>query len=233
MWNVGDLNDGDDAELMLLCTVNTVGEVVNEASIMHCAQHDPITTNNAYAVTVTGTPRDPETSASIDLVAGYNLVSLPMIPIDPDLDTMMTGLDYIKISQYANDGDPLTDDWHSNTAGNPGISDLFLLEDGWGFWFNMNTAGTLTFDGYELAPPPPAMPKSYPVNQLYNLIGFKSMVSKLPSEYLAAVEGMYTIIYGYDGTWFIVGTPGHLTLDPGLGYWLAIKAGEETAYIFP
>ena len=67
----------------------------------------------------------------------------------------------------------------------------------------------------------------------WNLIGFKSTVPKLPEEYLAGIADQYVMIYGYDdGNFFIAGAPGHEMLQPGLGYWLAMRTGEAGT-IFP
>jgi hypothetical protein len=232
MWSVGDLGAAETATLTIDATINTVGQIRNLATITACDQHDPVTTNNTEVAMVTGLPRDLATSADIDLAEGYNLISLPLIPEDTDLDTMMTGLDYIKVSQYINDSDGMGD-WFINNAGSPETSDLFIMEDGWGYWVEMNTTGVLSFPGYELAPPPPAMPKAYDMYQRWNLGGFKSMDPKMPSDYLAGIAGKYTIIYGFDnGAWFIVGTAGHEMLQPGLGYWIAVKSGESGT-VFP
>jgi hypothetical protein len=41
------------------------------------------------------------------------------------------------------------------------------------------------------------------------------------------------MIYGYkDGAFFIAGAPGNASLEPGLGYWLALKV-DESGTIYP
>jgi len=36
------------------------------------------------------------------------------------------------------------------------------------------------------------------------------------------------MIYGFDGTsYFVAGSAGHEMLQPGFGYWIAIKTGES------
>lgn len=232
-WSVGDLDEGVTATLTIVAKVNTVGEIHNLATVDFADQHDPITGNNADVVTITvptPAPPEPVTEATISLDVGYNLISLPLIPEDMDIVAMMSGLDFIRVSQYVNDGDPSPDDWYYYNETPP--SDLYTMEDGWGYWVNMNTPGVINFDGYELAPPPPAMPRAYDVLQKWNLVGFKSTVPKLPEVYFAGIAGQYTIIYGFDDTWFIVGTAGHEFLQSKLGYWIALKAGQSGT-IFP
>jgi len=66
----------------------------------------------------------------------------------------------------------------------------------------------------------------------WNLLGFKSTTAKAPAEYLAAIAGKYTIIYGYNAVadlYFIAGAPGNELLQPGLGYWIAMT-DDGTVY---
>jgi len=84
--------------------------------------------------------------------------------------------------------------------------------------------------GSEL-PAPPEVPPSYNVVEGWNLIGFKSTTPKLASNYLAAIDGKYTVIYGYDAATDIYFTvQSGDSLQPGHGYWIAIT---EAGTIFP
>jgi uncharacterized repeat protein (TIGR01451 family) len=223
-WSVGDLADGDSAWLTITATVNEVGDIENLAAIDFADQHDPVTGNNADTATVTGEAAPPVTTVS--LVAGDNLISLPLIPEDPDIETLLSGLDVIKVAAYSPfqewmfyDPDPLVPD------------DLTEMNDGWGYWIEMGTPGTLSYPGYELVEPPPHVPPSYALVEGWNLIGFKSTTPKSLAEYLAGVDGKYIILYGYaNGSYFIAGTAGHEYLEPGLGYWIAMI---EPGTIYP
>jgi uncharacterized repeat protein (TIGR01451 family) len=231
IWHIGDLAVGYSVELDITATVNAEGYISNIADIAACDQPDSTTTNNSAMAMITGEPApppEPYEEWTVTLDEGYNLISLPLIPDNPDIAAMMTGIDFIKVSQYVNDGDPTPDDWFAYNPP-PAPSDLSTMEDGWGYWINMNTAGPphLTFSGQELVADPMSLPPSYPVVEGWNLIGFKSTTPKLASDYLAGIDGKYVMIYGYDGSFFIVGTPGHEYLEPGLGYWLAVKTGES------
>ena len=229
IWHVGDLPEGDDADLEIVATVNTVGDIDNLATITAADQPDPNTSNNSDMVTITGVAAEPVTVATIELMEGFNLISLPLIPDVPGIQTMMSGIDFLVVAMY----DASVPSWYTYAGGVP-TPPFTTMEDGWGYWINMDTAGPphLTFNGQELVADPLELPPSYDVVEGWNLIGFKSTVPKLPEEYLAGIEGKYVMIYGYDGNFFIAGAPGHEYLQPGLGYWLAIKTGESGT-IFP
>jgi uncharacterized repeat protein (TIGR01451 family) len=219
LWDVGDLAKGGSAVLTIEAAVNVMGEVCNRATIVTADQHDPVTGNNSSVACVTGHASNPH--GNIPLDAGYNLISPPIIPKDPASATMMGELDFIQVAMYKADGSPSVEDWFFYNKVGP--SDLTSINDGYGYWINMNTTGELVYEGYSVAPPPPAMPPYYDVVPGWNLIGFTSIVPKPPTEYLASIAGQYGPIYGFDnGMYFIVGTPGHQYLQIGYGYWIAI-----------
>jgi hypothetical protein len=235
IWDVGDLAMGDSATLVIVATVNTPGDITNCASVIASSCHDTDPANDTSCAMITGMPTPPADSWCCELDAGINLISLPLIPeVDPvdytDPEVMMNGLDFNQVAMYIADGDPTPDDWlYYNPL--PAPSDPLWFADGFGYFIDMETAGTLCFDGYELAAPPPALPPSYDVELGWNLVGFKSTTPKLPSEYLAAIAGKYVMIYGFaDGAYFIAGSPGHEYLQPCQGYWIAVV---DTGTIYP
>jgi len=229
-WSVGDLAEGETATLTLTATVNTVGEIYNAAVVGYLDQHDPITTNDVGVAMVTGEAPEAVTSWEITVGTGYNLISLPLIPDGDNIEAMTAPLeDLIKIYRY----DALLEppDWleYDPTMPFPSGSTLFTMEDGYGYWVKMTNPDSFTFDGWELVAEtdPPSVPPSYDVVEGWNLIGFKSTTPKPAAEYLDGIDGKYVMIYGYDGGFFIAGSPGHEYLQPGLGYWLALKIGES------
>ncbi len=228
IWDVGALAEGVDAHLVIMATVNTVGDIINRATITAADQGDPVTANNSDMVTITGLAPDPKDDWTIHLDDGYNLISLPLIPsaASPNIATLTSGVDFDKISTYVADGAAWFN--YDGPAGAP--DDLDNLADGQGYWFNMNSADTMSFTGWELVAEtdPPSLPPSYPVVSGWNLIGFKSTMPMLPEDYLAGIAGKYVIIYGYEnGMFFIAGAPGHSMLQPERGYWIAIMDGES------
>jgi len=238
IWHIGDLAVGYSVELDITATVNMDGYISNIADITACDQPDSTTTNNSAMVMITGEaapPPEPYEEWTITVDEGYNLISLPLIPENPAINTMTASLTELeKIRRYVPGATPPAD-WpvyNAPPASYPGLSTLFTMEDGYGYWVKMQdpgSGGSFTFDGWELVAEtdPPSVPPSYDVVEGWNLIGFKSTTPKLASDYLAGIAGKYAMIYGYDGSFFIVGTPGHEYLEPGFGYWLAMKTGES------
>jgi uncharacterized repeat protein (TIGR01451 family) len=235
-WSVGDLASDNSATLEIWATVNTVGEVCNRATVVSLDQHDSVTTNNSSEVCLDAAPADPSTLETLDLDDGLNLISLPLIPDDyDDPQTALSGLNVGTVNRY----DKSTENWVTYINGDP--SGGYWWRDGIGYWITMGSpADDIPVNGVELKPYPD-LPPSYEVfgkdsptyNNGWNLIGFKSTTAKLPSEYLAGIEGKFVMIYGFDnGAFHAVGSPGHAMLQPGFGYWLAVKDGESGT-IFP
>ncbi len=152
---------------------------------------------------------------SIPLAAGLQLISLPLVPKQTQPEVALSGLDFNTVAMYS----PGTASFRSyirNQTPDAG----FVWKDGLGYWLKMNSAGVFTFSGTELDNDSPG-PLCYNVNTGWNLVGFKSTISRLPSDYLASINGKYNIIYGYNGgDFFIVGQIGHNLMEPGCGYWI-------------
>jgi uncharacterized repeat protein (TIGR01451 family) len=234
VWDIGELPGPEDmtvwyAELTITATVTDAGTITNMAVVTAADQHDPVLTDNAATATVES-ERTAHETWDIELDEGWNLISLPLMPdstnpadvldpanVDPDLGEEDIVWGY----------DPSTgwDDWVP-TLGGP----LAEIRDGWGYWVDISEAtgaAILTVNGEEL-PTGNAVPPSYDVVVGWNLIGFKSTAQRTAGEYLAGIEGKYTIIYGYDdGAYFIVQSTD--LMDPTLGYWIAVTV-DGTIY---
>jgi uncharacterized repeat protein (TIGR01451 family) len=234
-WSVGDLMAAETATLEIWAVVNTVGGVCNSASVASLNQHDPVTTNNMAEACLTAVAPPPAESATLSLDEGLNLISLPLMPDESDPAVALSGVSFGGsglVGMY--EGSSPTGCWASydpNTDSYFGCT--FTWADGYGYWMSDVDAGqSLVVMGEEM-PAGAQLPPSYDVAGGWNLIGFKSTTAKLPSAYLAGIEGKYVMIYGYDnGAFYAVGSPGHAMLQPGYGYWLAIKVGESGT-IFP
>jgi uncharacterized repeat protein (TIGR01451 family) len=224
VWNIGDVHDGETLILNITVTVNTLGEICNVARIIHSDQPDPDTGDNQDSACVTGEEAEIE---CVTLIDGWNLVSLTLIPDDGDIETSVlfdVYADVIMVAAYEGGPQPPAE-WLYYNPDAP--SDFATMADGIGYFINMDLEGPdeFCFLGYEISkpPPPPSVPPYYDLVVGYNLIGFKSTTPKLPQDYLAAIEGDYTVIYGFaNGVYFIVGSPGNEYLQPGLGYWVAM-----------
>lgn len=160
-------------------------------------------------------------TCSITLVPGWNLISLPFVPTSSVITDVLAELiadetaDQVRSYQQG-----LWYNWASTgPAGN-----LTSMEDGLGYWIQMNADDDLLVSGLEI-PAPPAGPKSYDVYVGWNIIGFKSLTEIAADVYLDELSELMQAMYGYDaanGVYTIV-TPATL-LVPGQGYWLAVSA---------
>lgn len=161
-------------------------------------------------------------SANITLVHGWNLISLPIIPLDSSISAVLSGiLDNVASVWH---WDASTSRWYSFA---PGVaSDLTSIRDGKAYWVNMKAAQVLTLAGREM-PQGSQLPPAYGVVAGWNMVGFKSTATNITAKtYLAGTE--YVRIYGFkNGAWFLIPEPyENPKLEPGLGYWIAFtKAG--------
>jgi hypothetical protein len=162
---------------------------------------------------------------SIELVEGWNLISLPLIPLDSatnNINVVLAGIldDVISVWHW----DTAIKGWRSFAPG--ASSDLTSMRDGKAYWINMKAAQTLNLAGTEM-PKGGGLPPAYDVVVGWNMVGFKSTASNVTAEnYLAGTEPVR--IYGFKtGAWFLIPGPSYnTTMVPGLGYWVAfIKAG--------
>jgi len=92
----------------------------------------------------------------------------------------------------------------------------------------MTGADVLNFTGDEL-PLPPQTPPTYDVAVGWNLIGFKGTAPMAAGDYLAAIAGKWTKIWGYSNGLFVNVAASDM-LMPGQGYWLAVT---QTGTIYP
>jgi hypothetical protein len=174
--------------------------------------------------TVTVSQGDFDT-ANIPLVEGWNLVSLPLIPLDSTINAVLAGvLDNVKSVWY---WDAVPKRWYSFKPGGP--SDLTSMRDGKAYWINMEVARNLTLAGSEM-PEANALPPAYDVVVGWNMVGFKSTASNRTAQsYLDGTD--YVRIYYYEnGHWYVISTPATDYMKPGLGYWVAFI---EPGTIYP
>jgi len=167
------------------------------------------------------------TVANITLVEGWNLISLPLIPLDPDIDVVLAGiLDHVISVWY---WDTAAERWYSFLPGGP--SDLTAMEDGKAYWINMEAANqTLYLAGTEM-PEGAELPPTYDVVVGWNMVGFKSTNNATAENYLTGTDPVR--IYGFEnGAWFFISGPPYNNpqMKPGLGYWVAFT---EPGTIYP
>jgi len=170
-------------------------------------------------------PSEPDTSITtydIELVQGWNLISLPLIPDDSDIADAFATIwpNFSRAAMY--DGG-----FKTYIKGGP-APDFTTVSPEFGYWVLMNASDTLTVTG-QFQNDPPALPAYYEVVQGWNLIGFHSVAGQTAGDYLSALTAngvpTWAKMWGYaNGQWSPVGVNG--TMNPGQGYWLAVTAAD-------
>ncbi|MGQ9545696.1 MAG: hypothetical protein ACUVTR_00800 [Dehalococcoidia bacterium] len=159
--------------------------------------------------------------ANITLAQGWNLISLPIIPLDSAINVVVAGIldNLISVWHY----DAAAKRWYSFA---PGVSsDLTSMRDGKAYWVNMKAPQTLSLAGRNMSGGG-QLPPAYDVVVGWNMVGFKSTTNMTAAHYLSGNE--YVRIYGFkNGAWFTIPDPyTSPEMEPGLGYWVAFtKAG--------
>ena len=161
----------------------------------------------------------------INLDEGWNLISLPLIPLDSDIDVVLAGIadDVISVWYW----NAAAERWYSFAPG--AASDLTSMTDGKAYWINMEAGRTLNLAGTEM-PEGTQLPPAYDVVVGWNMVGFKSTAGNVTAKsYLAGTE--YVRIYYYEnGHWDIIPADYTDYMNPGLGYWVAFT---EPGTIYP
>ncbi len=158
-------------------------------------------------------------SFSLSLKTKWNLISLPLVPDDNNIETVLADImsDVVGVWYY----DAATATWRTYGPGAP--SDLTTMEDGKAYWVRMKADATLWIHGTQ-EPVPPDPPSAYPVVVGWNMVGFRSTIEMTDTEYLSnfTPEEDYGMIYGWNASvqdWEPQ-MPGDANLVPGHGYWI-------------
>lgn len=157
----------------------------------------------------------PLTQYSIDLKKGWNLISLPLIPDNSVIGSVLGNLNstrYIDIVQYY---DAKTESWKSYRPCAGGS--LKTMEDGKGYWVYMKSDQTLTVSGQELPSAGDNMLKYTITGKKWNLIGFKSAVSETAGKYISQMSDSDVLVVYKDGQYKYLTKDG--LMEPGFGYW--------------
>jgi hypothetical protein len=166
-----------------------------------------------------------QNTVSIALKAGWNLVSMPIVPYDPNIQSVIAGLIANgSVKQVA------TFVWEAGAlvqkVWSAGPKTLTTMVDGRGYWIEMTKDDTLVVHGTFVILPPSA-PPSYQVYSGWNLIGFTSLDPAAPARSVAsylgpAVYPSMSAIYYYDVAAGYYKVPAAMMAK--LGYWLAVNA---------
>ena len=217
LMNVGTLNS-EATSANYTWTLQCTGDGFSRITVTPSGKVDSIAIPAAALTPDTVTVRQGDfDEASIDLVEGWNLISLPLIPLDSAINVVLAGILDNIISVWHYDAET-TAAWHNFAPGAP--PDLNSMKDGKAYWINMEVAQTMNLAGTEM-PKGAQLPPAYDVVAGWNMVGFKSTATNITAEdYLDGTD--YVRIYWFeDGTWFTIPKPDEYMMEPGLGYWVA------------
>ena len=158
----------------------------------------------------------------ITLNAGWNLVSLPVIPTNPDIKTLLTPLMLSNELTVVWAYNSKLRTWQSFIPGKP--STLTTMSDGSGYWIFMRSEDTLNLDGYIIQPA--QTPPSYSLTTGWSLIGFKpqpTVANETVGAYLTSIAGKYDsnnvwILDNSSGNW--IRATDSTWLAPGQAMWI-------------
>jgi len=174
------------------------------------------------------TTRADVTSYPINLNSGWNLISLPLVPEDSNIDSVLSGITDIGKVEIVKSYDSISGTWSSYVPAD-NIGNLSCMEDGKGYWIKMTAGGVLTINGSQ-TPSAEVTPRSYPiVGNAWNLIGYKAVANMGVSEYVSEI-GDTDVVWQYDANGYssIYNNAYKLgIMKPGYGYWLY---AQDNAY---
>jgi hypothetical protein len=174
-----------------------------------------------------------DNSGGVSLTGGWNLISLPIVPFDTSIESVLSSLafpyDLISVWYY----DCCEEEWLVYGNEVTSFRTLETMEDGKAYWIRMRypdeqhwdptVSGTYPYTLWVFvtkAPMPPGLPSSYDVCEGWNMVGFTSMEEMASENYLGSFSpSEYGAIYGWDPylqDW--VTNPNKLV--PGYGYWI-------------
>jgi len=183
-------------------------------------------TSTSISTTLTTTTSLGHVIIPIQLQSGWNLVSLPVVPLSTSLTYLLksqiAAQDISVVWSYA--GTPRS--WQSYVPGKGGT--LTTMVDGNAYWIFMTKNDTLYVDGTVI--PPGSAPPTYSLVQGWNLIGFKpepTVQNETVGAYLSSITGSYNTnnVWVYDNSsqsW--VRADASYALQPGQGIWILMTA---------
>ncbi|MFN8444595.1 MAG: PKD domain-containing protein [Caldilineaceae bacterium] len=132
-------------------------------------------------------------SATLSLLPGWNLVSLPLQPNDPAVTSLFSPISGHYDLVYAYRQCDTADPWKKYDTQAPSfLNDLVTVDPGMGLWVRMNTTDTLRIVGI--------LPVSSTIDLCsgWNLVGYPSQTSRPLPDGLASINGCYSYVYAYD-----------------------------------
>jgi hypothetical protein len=192
-----------------------------------------VTDSQGGVGTATTTVYVQTTCTVTNLVAGWNLVSLCLAPVNTAPGTVLNSLSGSYDLLYGWDGSQTPgNNWLKFAPGGPGYANnMTSLDETMGFWVHMTVPGTLTVTGY-----PPAT-TDVPLSTVgggWNLVGYPSLTPWA----LPGTLHDFTLIYAYHAAdsadpWklFDISAPSFVndltSLTVSWGYWIKVTSSYD------
>jgi len=157
-------------------------------------------------------------SYSVELVGGWNLISVPVEASNTSINLVLSAIDYAEVWAY----DATVSEWLRYDLTDPEaafLNDLDTIQAGIGYWILMSNPDTLNIDG--------AIPETgIPLQEGWNLVGYNSLTPLNVVEATSSIECDFEV-WTFDSTsseWLKYDPddpPNDLsTIEAGRGYWI-------------
>jgi len=166
----------------------------------------------------------------MDMFRGWNLISLPLMPDDSNIASVLSPISGNYSIVWAYNASDTADHWKKYDPNAPFGNDLKNQEPGNGYWIMMTSDDILSIIG--------TIPETANVNLLtgWNLIGYNSLESQPITDALSSITGNYSIVWAYDASdtgdhWkkYDPSAPfgNDLTnMEAGKGYWIMMTTDD-------
>ena len=174
----------------------------------------------------------------LELYRKWNLISLPLVPFETDIATMVLAGNVSALIDSVWNYDRCSDSWA--TYPGAGLTDMV---DGKAYWVKVDyslsdpTQAPGTFAGIFWVwgvdvPMPPDAPSAYEVCEGWNMVGFRSRTADWDDGYLWNLVGDYGPIYKWQpvAQAWDSDTPTNMWMVPGRGFWVPFSVN---GYIYP
>ena len=204
------------------------------SGVESAGQEYPTTLTGAYSHADASEPA--ASNATVPLVAGWNLVALPLAPVNAAPNAVLAPIAGQYDIVYRYEACDLIDPWKKYDPAAPSfVNDLTSITVEQGLWIHAKTNTVLTVTG--TAP----VQVSIPLCAGANLIGYPSGSPVALPDALASIAGKYTLIHAYDPSdaadpWktFDPSAPPFVNdltaMKPGQGYWIQVTTPTVLAF---
>jgi len=160
----------------------------------------------------------------LDLLSGLNMVSLPIEPVEAEINAALAPMGDALVRVWAYDSADISDPWKMYEPGHPG-NDLHYLSVEQGYWFEMNTPARWTITGVSRDQ------TIIPLRTGWNFVGYPRLVSSGVEATLQSVCLQVELVWYYDasdladpwkrhGRGMPVWSNDLVSFEPGQGYWI-------------